>query len=167
MKKNLILYLLLFFLIVFNGFFIVNYIGNSVHKKSGRPQMPDIFLIKKLNFNDSQVEEFKRKSQGHHETMMQYSNDIKDLKNLLFNSLSDKIDSSLSIDSITSLIGKKEKQKQEEVFQHFKMIESICKETQKETFKTILKDALHTNPNERPFRNKGKDVHRRPPPRDF
>ena len=58
-------------------------------------------------------------------------------------------------------------QKQEEEFQHFKMIESICKETQKETFKTILKDALHTNPNERPFRNKGKDVHRRPPPRDF
>ena len=113
MKKNLILYLLLFFLIVFNGFFIVNYIGNSEHKKSGRPQMPDIFLIKKLNFNDSQVEEFKRKSQGHHETMMQYSNDIKDLKDLLFNSLSDKIDSSLSIDSITSLIGKKEKQKQE------------------------------------------------------
>tara|TARA_B100000795_G_scaffold249512_1_gene217092 strand:+ start:2999 stop:3436 length:438 start_codon:yes stop_codon:yes gene_type:complete len=145
----------------------VNYIGNSEHKKPKRAQMPDFFLIKELGFNDSQLEEFKRKSPGHHETMIQYSKDIKDLKNLLFNRLTDKVDSNLSIDSITSLIGEKEKQKQEEVFQHFKMIESICKETQKETFKTILKDALRHKTNERSFRNKRKELQRRTPPRDF
>jgi len=48
MKKNLILYLLLFFLILFNGFFIVNYIGNIEHKKYGRLKMPDFFLLKKF-----------------------------------------------------------------------------------------------------------------------
>ena len=168
MKKNSILYLLLVFLIIANGFFLFNYIGNNKGKKLSRPQKHTNFIIKELNFNEAQLEQFKSIGQEHQDAMMTISDDIKGLKEALFNRLSSASVNEKSIDSITSLIGQKEKEKDTEVFYHFKSIQNICNDNQKEKFKKIINDALLRGKNEdRPPRPDSPDGHRPPPPNNF
>ena len=140
--KNLILYILLVFLVVANGFFLFNYMGSSNDGKARGPQNPGNFIIKELNFNELQLEQFREKNKEHHETMMRLSNNIKELKDALFNRLPDVSLNDEAIDSITSLIGLKEKEKEKETFYHFRSIQDICNGKQKEKFKNIIRDAL-------------------------
>ena len=56
MKKNTILYILLAFLIIANGFFLVNYLGRS--RKPDGQKGPGDFIVKELNFDASQMERF-------------------------------------------------------------------------------------------------------------
>ena len=46
------------------------------------------------------------------------------------------------VDSITTLIAQREKEKETEVFYHFKSIQEICNEKQKEKFKDMINDAI-------------------------
>ncbi len=142
MKKNLLLYILLIFLIVVNGFFLFNYIGNSNSKKLEGPQSPGNFIAKELGFNKTQLEQFRENNQMHHETMMSLSEDIRGLKDELFNRLSDANIAEKVVDSITTLIAQREKEKETEVFYHFKSIQEICNEKQKEKFKDMINDAI-------------------------
>ncbi|MGB1314198.1 hypothetical protein [Bizionia paragorgiae] len=142
MKKNIILYVLLIFLILVNGFFLFNYMGiNSSTNRKG-PQSNKDFIVKELGFTTSQLDEFKDQSKGHHKRMMRMSDKIKNLKDELFGKLSDTLVKESTIDSITSLIGNVEKEKEKEVYYHFKMIQQLSTEAQKETFKAIIMDAL-------------------------
>ena len=88
MKKNLILYILLVFLIVVNGFFLFNYMGNSNKNKQKGPKGPGNFIVKELGFNEDQLKQFREKSRGHHQAMMDLSDNIKNLKDELFDRLS-------------------------------------------------------------------------------
>ncbi|WP_458629283.1 hypothetical protein [Winogradskyella sp. PC D3.3] len=155
MKKNVILYVLLVFLIVVNGFFLFNYIGNNSARNINEPQRNRNFIVKELGFNKTQLDQFREKSKGHHISMMRLSDEIKDLKDELFGKLSDDFVDETVIDSISSLICEKEKIKEKEVFYHFKMIQELSNDTQKEKFKTIIMDALRQD-----------DQGQRPPPRD-
>jgi hypothetical protein len=165
MKKNTILYILLIFLIVVNGFFLFNYMGKNSRMGEKGPQRDKDFIVKELGFNATQLAQFKENSEGHHETIMHFSDDIKILKDKLFSKLSENRVNALVVDSITTLIGEKEKQKQNEIFSHFAMIQKLCDEKQKKKFKTILLDALRrSDRGNRPPPRKGKG--HRPPPRD-
>lgn len=166
MKKNIVLYISLVFLIVVNAFFLFNYMGKGHGKKSKEQKGPGHFITKELGFNKSQLVQFEEVSKGHHETMMQLSDDIKDLKDELFNGLSDTSVDEVAIDSITTLIGKKAKLKELEVFGHFKKVQEICNTKQKEKFAAIIKDALHRagGRGQRPPRRNGEKGHH-PPPR--
>ncbi|GAA4106134.1 hypothetical protein GCM10022393_00380 [Aquimarina addita] len=167
MKKNFILYILLVFLIVVNGFFIYNHMCDSTDRKPKKPQQPTNFIVKELKFSKEQLAQYKESNQNHKETMMRLSADIKNLKDVLFNKLSDVSVDEEAVDSITSLLGQKEKEKRISVFYHFKEIQKICDAKQKEKFAQIINDALH---------NKGKkdegidaleasDGKRKPPPK--
>lgn len=165
MKKNLILYILLVFLIVVNGFFLFNYMGNGNDKKQNNPNRPGDFIVKELGFNKAQLEQFGKNSKGHHQTMIGLSADIRNLKDELFDRLSDSSLNKVTVDSITTLIGEKEKEMETETFYHFKTIQSICNDKQNEKFKKIIKDALHRG-GERGQRPPpgGGEGHRPPPP---
>lgn len=143
MKKNLVLYVLLVFLIAVNSFFLFNYIGKNSNNGQKGTKGPGNFIVKELGFNEAQTEQFREESQGHHEAMMNMSDDIRGLKDELFGNLSNDSVKDSTIDSITSLIGEKQKVKEVEAFYHFKMIREICNDKQKEKFKNIIKDALH------------------------
>jgi hypothetical protein len=166
MKKNVILYVLLVFLIVVNGFFLFNYIGNTSGNNINEPQRNRNFIVKELGFNKAQLEEFKEKSEGHHKTMIRLSDEVKELKDVLFSKLSDDFVDESVIDSISSLICEKEKVKEKEVFYHFKMIQELSNDTQKEKFKTIIMDALRQDEQgQRPPPPRDGEGHR-PPPRN-
>lgn len=167
MKKNLLLYILLFFLIIVNGFFLYNYIGKSnTYKEKGR-QDPMGFIIKKLKFDDVQLEKMELINEEHHHTMMLINDSARELKGELFNKLSDATIDKKVVDSITSLIGQKEKEKEAEAFYHFKSIQELCNDKQKEKFNKILIDALRKGDhrNQKPLGLDGANGHR-PPPRE-
>lgn len=166
MKKNLLLYVLLVFLIVANGFFLFNHLGNSDEIESrNRPKGPAHFIVKELNFDDDQMFEFKRISRHQHQKMRRIGEEVKQLKNAMFNKISDVSLDENSIDSIATLIGLKVKEKDIEAFYHFKDIQELCNDKQKEKFKRIVNDALHKGGREEqrpPVRN-GDGKHRPPP----
>ena len=165
MKKNIFLYILIGFLIIVNGFFLFNYMGKSNDTKPQDPQRNRDFIVKELGFNKTQLEQFREHSEDHHETMMQLSEEIRNLKDNLFYKLTDDSMNDATLDSISSLICEIEKQKDKEVFTHFKMIQDLSNPKQKEKFKTILKDALRQgDQGNRPPPPNGKEG-QRPPPR--
>ncbi len=169
MKKNLLLYILLVFLIVVNGFFLFNYIGGSnATESSDRPEHrgPVNFIIKELNFNEDQMFQLEDLNREHHHRMRGIGGEIKQLKEALFNQISDKSLNENIIDSITSLIGEKVKERDIEIFYHLKGIEVLCNDQQKEKFKKIINEALHKEgrKQQRPPLGRGDGEHR-PPPR--
>ncbi len=167
MKKNTILYVLIIFLIVVNVFFLFNYIGKHNDNNPKKPQENRDFIVKELEFNETQLAQFREKSKGHHETIMRLSDDIKELKDSLFGTLSDGAINEATIDSISTLISEKETEKEKEIFYHFKMIRDIANDKQKEKFKGILMDALRQgDKGNRPPPPNGVEGHRPPPRQD-
>ena len=167
MKKNTILYVLLIFLIIVNGFFLFNYLKGGNDNKRIEPKRNRDFIVKELNFDATQLEQFNVKSEEHHETMKRLSDEIKGLKDNLFPNLFDETINESVIDSLMSLICVKEKEQEKEIFYHFRAIQEIANDKQKEKFKTILMDALRQNDHgKRPPPPNGKDDHRWPPRRD-
>ncbi|MGB3608634.1 MAG: hypothetical protein WA775_15125 [Psychroserpens sp.] len=167
MNKNTILYTLIIFLIVVNGFFLFEYMAKKNDVRPHEPQRDKNFIVNELGFNAEQLERFNKNSEGHHETMMRLSDSIKDLKDKMFRALSDDSISESTVDSISSLICEKGKEKEKEVFYHFKMIKEISNDEQKEKFNSILLDALQKgNRGNRPP-PKGADGRRPRPKKEF
>ncbi|WP_055444800.1 periplasmic heavy metal sensor [Lacinutrix himadriensis] len=175
MKKNTVLYILLVFLIVVNGFFLFNYMGKSNDNKAEGRKDPMSFLRKELKFNAAQLEKLQTINATHHEKMMRTSDDLRDLKDALLNNISNASVDEKAIDSITRLIGDKQANLEKEVYYHFNSIHDLCDEKQKVKFKKIIKDALRRGGDEggrpprseRPERPERPDGHRPPPPNDF
>ena len=142
MRKNLLLYILLVFLIVVNGFFLYNYLGTGEKNEPMETDRPEEFLVKELGFDKSQRLQFRELGKMHHQNMQGLSKDIRGLKDELFKGLSDSALKDVNIDSIAALIGEKEKAKDLEVFSHFKQVQELCNDKQKEKFSKIIKDAL-------------------------
>lgn len=168
MKKNILLYILLFFLITVNGFFLYNYMGKPHFKKDKEYNGSLGFITKQLKFDDKQLEKMKIINEEHHQNMMRIKLRSRELKDALFNKMSDDFVDKKNIDSITTLIGQNEKELDTEVFYHFKSIQELCNNQQKETFKKIIKDALQKNSgrNQRPPHLKRDDRNGPPPHRD-
>lgn len=166
MKKNLLLYVLVVFLIVVNGFFLFNYMDFGSAKKQEQAQKPADFLLKELKFNDSQIEQFKNENQDLRDITIIMSDEVRNLKDKLFSNLSNIEVNELEIDSLATLIGNKEKEKEKKAFYYFKSIYDICNDEQKEKFKKIIKDALRRGDdnNRPPPPNRGGGEHPGPPP---
>ena len=148
MTKNTILYVLLAFLFIANGFFLYDYLGKP--DRDGPRNNPEQFIVKELNFNADQMQEFKGLGKNHRERMMRLDQEQKQLKDQLFSKVSEKNINPLEINSIGSLIGENNKNKDLEVFNHFRSIQEICDNNQKEKFKRIIMDALHKGASPRP-----------------
>lgn len=148
MKKNLLLYILLAFLIGVNGFFLFNYLGKPGIKGS---RGPENFIVKELKFDESQLDKFKTIGNKHHKKMRIISDEIGELKDALFNKISDTSLNNQEIDSIITLIGRKERDKETEVFYHLRAIQELCNDEQKKRFNDIVKNARRPrgNPNQK------------------
>ena len=139
MKKNLLLYVLLAFLIIVNGFFLFQYLGKPGKKG---PRGPGNFLAKELQFDASQMEQFNIIEEDHQDRIHVFIESNKELKEGLFDKLSDASVNQQEIDSIASLISKNEKARELETFHHLRAVQDICNDAQKEKFRSIVKNAL-------------------------
>lgn len=138
MKKQTVLYILLIFLIISNGFFLVRYLGKSGNKS----HRPESFLAKKLDFDEKQMEEFNSIKTLHFDKVKSISKEIVKLKGVMYSKLSDKDVSMSYLDSIVDLIAVEEKKKDLEMFKHFQNVRTICNDEQKEKLTKFINDAI-------------------------
>ena len=148
MKKNLPIYILLLVLIIMNGFFLFNFLNRPDNPGPERRQGPGDFVAKELQFNTEQMNQYHEFTKNHDHEMRRISEDIRQLKGALFSGISSE--NRKFVDSITSAIGKLEAQRDANVFYHFKEVQSICNQEQKQRFSKIIKDALHKRGRKRP-----------------
>jgi len=141
MKKNLLLYILLGFLVVMNGFFLFKHFSTPDQNGPQRPA-PGNFIAKQLEFDAAQLQKFEALDRAHREKMNTILEDIMESKDALFDRVSDETVDNSDIDSITTQIANKEKGKELETFRFFKAVGEICNEDQKVRFKAIIKNAL-------------------------
>ncbi|MDO7170668.1 hypothetical protein [Mariniflexile sp. AS56] len=143
MNKNLILYVFLVFLIVANGFFLFNYLGGPNRPSTGEgDRNPEVFIVKELGFNETQMQEFDKLSKAHHKAIRAVLGGTKGLKDDLFKQINIDVVSAEKVDSLVNLIGEQERQMEYLKFTHLRGIQQICNEKQKERFKAIVNDAL-------------------------
>lgn len=165
MKKNLPLYILLIFLIIVNGFFVFNYLGRPNFEKDNPSKDPASFLTEELGFSELQIKEIEVINKKQHENMMTINHDVRRLKDELFSKLSSETINEQVVDSITTLIGLKQKEMDKMAFYHFRSIQEVCNDSQKEKFKTIMNDALQRGSNNRErLPNKEGEERKGPPP---
>ncbi len=126
--------------------------------RENRPQDLLSFIAKELNFDATQLEKMEAINNGHHQNMKRISDDLRGLKDDLFKELSNTDLQNETVDSLTTLIGNKQKERETEVFYHFRSIQDICNEKQSEKFEVIIKDALRKGD------NNGPEGQRPPPP---
>lgn len=121
-----------------NGFFIFKSLKSPEKKKRRSPRT---FISKQLDFSPSQLEQYKTIEQAHRERMDRIYGDTKQLKDALYSRLHDQQVNEKQIDSITTLLGEKEKEKDTEIFNYFRSISSFCNEDQKLQLSKMLKKA--------------------------
>ena len=146
MKKNTLLYILIAFLVVMNGFFMVKIFGDKPPK---RPN-PGNFIAKELQFDDAQLKKFSVMNDAHHEEMMLLSREIKELKDELFAYISETTIDTAKVNNITKRIGTLEQQKDSATFYHFKEVQKICTPEQREEFNILVQKALKRHGRKRP-----------------
>ncbi|WP_411031959.1 Spy/CpxP family protein refolding chaperone [Spongiimicrobium sp. 3-5] len=138
MKKNLLLTLLLVFLVLMNGVLLFLFFSKPP-RRSGPPHM---FVVKELNFNTLQMEQYQVLDQKFEQGMRPLHHRRRQLKNEMFKMISEGNGSVKEIDSITDLIGDSEKERDLKVYYHFRAIYELCNPEQKKRFQRIVQDAL-------------------------
>lgn len=162
MKKNLLLYILLAFLVVMNGFFLFKQFG-ATDKQDAPRRGPRNFIAKQLKFDDAQTIAFEKLDADHRIKMEAILDEIKVAKDGLFDKLSEESVNKLDIDSIATAIASKETAKDVEIFYFFQAVRDLCNEDQKVRFESIIKDALGPVPPGRDGPPGGPGGVRRPP----
>ncbi|MGH1384220.1 Spy/CpxP family protein refolding chaperone [Kordia sp.] len=138
MKKNTLLYILLVFLVVMNGFFMFKIFGDKPPKGGN----PGKFIAKELQFDEAQMKSFREMNDAHHEAMMKVSREIKGLKDQLFAEISETTTNEAKVNDITRRIGEKEQEKDLKTFYHFKEVQKICTDEQRTRFNILVQNAL-------------------------
>lgn len=155
MKKNLLLYILLGFLVLMNVFFLFKHFSKANDiKPEQRPN--GNFIVHELAFDAKQTDQFEKLDAAHRERMKLLFDDIKAAKDRLFDGLTDENVVTTEIDSLARIVADFELQKELETFRFFKAVGAICDEKQKTKLNAIIKAAL---------RRQGRPGQHRPPPR--
>lgn len=141
MKKNLLLGLLLLFLVVMNGILLFMLFGQGPDRRPPGP--PKDFIVKELGFDENQMEEYRELSKAHFKSMRRFDEQSRKLKDELFNGIGDKNFTAKQADSITTLIAQLSKDKELNVFGHFKEVGEVCTPEQKAKLDKIISKTLH------------------------
>ncbi|MCI2227829.1 hypothetical protein MC378_01535 [Polaribacter sp. MSW13] len=161
MKSKLLPILLV--LLIFLNAVLIFMLLTKPHEKPQHRQEGN-FLIERLQFNDDQKEQFRELDKTHREFMMNFENQIRKNKDVLFNSFSKE---NFNSDSIISTISVLQAKKDTELYRFFSKVRKICTKKQVKVFDDIINEALKGS--ERPpvnergprLRNEGMP----PPPR--
>ncbi|MCB0400214.1 MAG: hypothetical protein KDD26_11455 [Winogradskyella sp.] len=138
MKKQTILYILLIVLFLSNVFFVFHYVGRFGHKD----HKPRFSMVEELNFNQEQQEAYNAMKSTHFEKMKSYSRRISELKQEMYSNVGEQEISEAFLDSVVDLIAIEEKNKDLEMYKHFREVRDICNDKQKEQLSKIIKDAI-------------------------
>lgn len=147
------------------AFLIVMLIVNAVllylivdKKMSKGPSKGQTFLTEQLNFSETQKDAFFKLDREHRQKMMAFDDELKELRELLFQSFDKE---HISVDTLTMKMGDLETEKQSELFSFFGKVRELCDAKQTEKFDQIIQEILHRRGPKGP---KGNPDHLPPPP---
>ncbi len=129
------------------GLLVINLIVVSFlitgHKKGGDRKNstrhnPAQIIIKKLDFNESQVASLNTLKESHKKNVHSKDEEIRAIKKTIFNSLGDQ--TSVNIDSLSSMIGAIQEDIEVAHYEHFLRIKALCNEDQLPKFTELSKE---------------------------
>ncbi len=104
----------------------------------------------KLSLTEDQLKQFTPLKEAHHELNSKLNDSLRPLKDALFALLGKDPANSPQVDSLTTLIGKIEKQKDINTFDHFTKVRQLLTPVQQTAFDKVINDVLHQLASQRP-----------------
>ncbi len=131
--------MIIILLVINTGTLVMFFLNKNHHNMHSRKKPAD-YIIQELNLNDEQTKEFHLLKKEH-QTQMKL---IQDSIRLEREKLPDAIirGDDKAADSISSHIGKLQRQIELNTYHHFIKVKSICDDQQKNKFNTIISDIL-------------------------
>lgn len=128
-------YLIIFCLLLFSNFILLYFVMQKP-KGGFNPDEPKNIIIEKLNFDEQQVNSYQKLINQHRKDINENDAKILELKNELYSFLKDDVKDN-EIDSLTTQIGKIQKQIELVHFNHFLDIKTLCKPQQLSNFNDL------------------------------
>lgn len=135
--KSKLLPALLILLFLLNGVLIFMLVKKP-HENQRNHQKRN-FLTEQLGFSETQKDKFRELDKIHWVYIEGLDKEIRENKDVLFNSFSKE---NFNLDSLTSSIGLLEAKKESEVFNFFNKVRNLCTLEQTNKFDEIIKEAL-------------------------
>ena len=100
------------------------------------------FIIKQLQFDQSQQQAYTELVQQHRENVGAVQNQLRRAKDAFFDSISDPGTTQAQVDSLSAHIAGYERKLDVITYEHFKKVRALCNDQQKTKFDNIIKQAL-------------------------
>lgn len=135
MKKKL-LYAFLILMLTINVVLLYLIVDKRIGKEPSKGQT---FLTEQLEFSEAQKNRFFELDKIHRQKMMKMDDELKNLRELLFNSFDQQ---NISIETLTMKMGDIETEKHQELFSFFSEVRRMCNEEQTQKFDQIIQEVL-------------------------
>lgn len=155
--QNRFLVLLVAVLLIANLGFMLYFFAfrhKDEHRGPSRPVTD--FVQKELGFNADQTAKFQQLRDQHKEAIKPLMDDMKRLKDSLYNLLSHPPANDSALTSLTNKIGEKQKEWELTIFHHFQKVRAICDSSQLPKFDSLVHQMINRGPWMRKGRPSGK-----------
>ncbi len=116
------------------------------HKSVPPPRPVSDFVQKKLGFNTDQAARFQKLRDQHKEAVKPVMDEMKKLKDSLYNLLQNPNVSDSTVTAMTNKIGEKQKEWELMIFHHFQKVREICDSSQLPKFDTLVHRMINHGP---------------------
>ena len=137
--QNKFLVLLVAILLIANlGLMLYFFVFRNTQRREFPPRPVTDFIQKQLGFNSDQAARFQQLRDQHNAEVKPVIDDMKNLKDSLYNLLQrPRINDTLAVNLIDK-IGEKQKEWELMIFHHFQKVRAICDSSQLPTFDTLV-----------------------------
>ena len=137
MSKNKFYAIVIVGLLISNGI-LVFFMSQKDHRRKP-PRSPKEIVIKRLNFDESQIALYNVLIEGHGEKMHELMKSIRESRNDLYSKILDDDKSNVQASLIES-IARNQGQLEQLNYSHFQDIKSLCMPNQLDDFEELSKD---------------------------
>lgn len=114
--------------------------------KEPPPVRPSEYMQKKLGLNTDQAAKFQKLTDQHKEAVKPVINDMRKLKDSLYNLLQQPNAKDSEVTAMAVKIGDKQKQLEIMIFRHFQRLRAVCDSSQLPKFDTLVHRMVNRGP---------------------
>jgi Spy/CpxP family protein refolding chaperone len=115
---------------------------------------PSNFIIKELNLNAAQIENFNQLKFAHQDSVQSLKNTGRELREDYFKLLRNDTTDNILADQLLIQIANNQKAIEQITFEHFQSVKNICDSVQKDKFDSIILEVIHKMKDNRPKPNR-------------
>ncbi len=145
--QNKFLVLLVAILLTANlGLMLYFFVFKNDHKGGRKPRPVSDFVQKELGFNADQTAKFQQLRDQHREAVKPIMDEMKKLKDSLYNLLQKPVVNDSTATALANKIGEKQKEWELMIFHHFQKVRAICDSSQLPKFDTLVHRMISRGP---------------------